>query len=37
MLIIAVLCFTIAALGTQPPRGNLVAAGLAFWALSALF
>jgi hypothetical protein len=35
-LIIAFVLFVLAALGITTPRGNLVAAGLAFWVLSAI-
>jgi hypothetical protein len=33
-LILAFVLFTLAALGVSTPRGNLVAAGLAFWILA---
>lgn len=35
-LIVAIVLFVIAAVGWAPPRGSLVAAGLAFFALSFL-
>ena len=37
LLLIAIVCFVIAAVGYQPGRGSLVAAGLAFLAASFLF
>lgn len=35
-LIVAAVLFVIAALGYNPPRGSLIAAGLAFFALAFL-
>ena len=37
LLVFALVCFVIAAVGYQPARGSLVAAGLAFLAASFLF
>lgn len=34
LMILAILCFLLAALGISTPRGNLMAAGLFFWALA---
>jgi hypothetical protein len=35
LMILAIICFLFAAVGIQPPRnGNLIAAGLACWALA---
>lgn len=34
LMILAVICFLLAALGVSTPRGNLLAAGLFFWALA---
>jgi uncharacterized membrane protein len=36
LLLVAVVLFVIAAIGYNPPRGSLVAAGLAFFAASFL-
>ena len=36
LMILAIVCFFLAALGVSTPRGNLVAAGLALWATAAL-
>lgn len=36
LLVFAFVCFVLAALWA-PPKGNLVAAGLAFWVASVLF
>lgn len=36
LIILAIVCFALAAYGVSTPRGNLVAAGLALWALSVL-
>jgi hypothetical protein len=36
-LLVAAICFALAALGVNAPRGNITAAGLFFWVLSALF
>ena len=36
LILIAVICFVLAALGFNPFDVSLVAAGLAFWAASAL-
>jgi hypothetical protein len=36
LMILAVACFLVSALGYQWPRPNLTAAGLFFWALSIL-
>jgi hypothetical protein len=36
LLILAVVCFLLAALNVNSPRVNLIAAGLALWALSLL-
>lgn len=36
-LLVAVVLFVIAAIGYNPPRGSLIAAGLAFFALAFLF
>lgn len=36
-LIVAVILFVVAALGYSPPRGNLLAIGLAFFALAFVF
>jgi hypothetical protein len=35
LLILAVVCFLLAALGVSTPRGNLTAAGLFFWSIAA--
>ena len=35
LLILAVVCFLLAALGVSTPRGNLMAAGLFFWSIAA--
>lgn len=34
LIILAIVCFALAAAGVSTPRGNLVAAGLALWALA---
>ena len=34
LMILAIVFLIAAALGVQSPRGNLMAAGLAFWALA---
>jgi hypothetical protein len=34
LMILAVICLLLAALGVSTPRGNLMAAGLFFWALA---
>jgi hypothetical protein len=36
LIILAIVCFAMSALGVSTPRGNLVAAGLALWALATL-
>lgn len=37
LLVFAFVCFVLATVGVQnPPRFNLIAAGLAFWVLSVL-
>jgi hypothetical protein len=36
LLIAAFICFILAAFSVQPPRGNLIGAGLALWVLSVL-
>jgi len=36
LLVFAFVCFVIAAFGTAAGRFNLIAAGLAFWSLSAI-
>lgn len=37
LMILAIVCFLFAAVGVTPPRGgNLIAAGLALWALATL-
>jgi hypothetical protein len=36
LMILAIVCFVLAALGVTAPRGNLTAAGLACWALASL-
>lgn len=36
VMILAIVCFALAAYGVQTPRGNLVAAGLALWALATM-
>jgi len=33
-MILAIVCFLLAALNVATPRGNLMAAGLFFWALA---
>ena len=35
LMILAMICFILAAVGVSTPRGNLVAAGLFLWALAA--
>jgi hypothetical protein len=35
LMILAIICFFLAALGVSAPRGNLMAAGLTLWALAA--
>ena len=35
LMILAIVCFLLAALGVSTPRGNLMAAGLFFWAVAA--
>jgi hypothetical protein len=37
LILAAAICFGLAAIGMNAPRGNLTAAGLFFWVLSALF
>lgn len=37
LMLIAVVCFALAAFGVAVPRVNLVALGLACWALTVLF
>lgn len=34
LMVLAIICFLLAALGISTPRGNLMAAGLFFWALA---
>ena len=34
-MILAIICFLLSALGISTPRGNLLAAGLFFWAVAA--
>jgi len=34
LMILAIVCFLLAAIGVSTPRGNLVAAGLCLWALA---
>jgi hypothetical protein len=34
LMILAILCLAMAAIGVQAPRGNLTAAGLCLWALA---
>lgn len=34
LMVLAIVCFLLAAIGVATPRGNLVAAGLFFWALA---
>ena len=34
LMILAIICLFLAALGVQTPRGNLMAAGLTLWALA---
>jgi hypothetical protein len=36
LMILAIVCFVLAAIGVSTPRGNLTAAGLACWALATL-
>ena len=36
LLIVALICFVLAAIGVDARRVNLIALGLAFWVLSAL-
>ena len=36
LMILAIVCFALAALGVAVPRGNLTAAGLLFWALATM-
>jgi hypothetical protein len=35
-MILAIVCFGLAAVGVTTPRGDLKAAGLAFWALATM-
>lgn len=35
LMILAIICLFLAALGVAAPRGNLMAAGLCLWALAA--
>jgi len=35
LMVLAIICFLLAALGVSTPRGNLLAAGLFFWAVAA--
>lgn len=37
LLVFAFVCFVLAAVGVNPPRGNLIAAGLAFLTASYIF
>ena len=34
LMILAIICLFLAALGVQMPRGNLMAAGLTLWAIA---
>jgi hypothetical protein len=34
LMILAIVCLFLAAIGVNAPRGNLMAAGLTFWALA---
>jgi hypothetical protein len=34
LMILAIICFLLAAIGVVTPRGNLTAAGLFFWAVA---
>jgi hypothetical protein len=34
LMILAVICLFLAAIGVQTPRGNLMAAGLTLWAIA---
>jgi hypothetical protein len=34
LMILAIICLFLAALGAQVPRGNLMAAGLTLWAIA---
>ena len=34
LMILAIICLFLAAIGVQAPRGNLMAAGLCLWALA---
>ena len=34
LMVLAIVCFLLAALGVSAPRGNLTAAGLFFWAVA---
>jgi hypothetical protein len=36
LMILAIVCFVLRAFGVASPRGDLMAAGLAFWALAVL-
>lgn len=36
LMILAIICLFLAALGISTPRGNIMAAGLTLWALSTL-
>lgn len=36
LMIVAIVCLILAALGVATPRGNLMAAGLAVWALATI-
>ena len=35
LMVLAIVCFLLSALGVSAPRGNLLAAGLLFWAIAA--
>ena len=35
LMILAIVCLMLSALGVSAPRGNLMAAGLLFWAVAA--
>jgi hypothetical protein len=34
LMILSIICFFLAAVGVQAPRGNLTAAGLMLWAIA---
>jgi hypothetical protein len=34
LMLLAIVCLFLAALNVQPPRGNLMAAGLTLWAIA---